>query len=82
MQKNLVMTSLYIHSNTNTSSFLAAAPLGKLTGLVLKNPVNNSSKRNQVKQVSFFISGGTLFRLLQSHLMSRGVFFLDRLDHS
>ena len=33
MQENLVMTSLYIRSNTNTSYFLAAAPLGKLTGL-------------------------------------------------
>ena len=38
MQENLVMTSLYIHSNTNTSYFLAAAPLGKLTGLVFEKP--------------------------------------------
>ena len=70
------MTTLYIHSKTNTSYFLAPAPLGKLTGLVLKNPVNNSSKHNLVKKVFFFISGGTLFRLLQSHLMLRGVIFL------
>ena len=60
MQKNLVMTTLYIHSNTNTSYFLAAAPLGKLTGLVLKNPVNNSSKHNLVKRV-FFLSAEGLY---------------------